>query len=274
MQGSIGQIVALAIFGNDVLAGELREGFWPDSSAFTFCKSVVFADVPGSDRSEHGALDAQNPPSWIEHIKADGVRRLRLHYRHSSRGEAEDRMLTGFVGGGGEWLIEALRERDSDCWQASWRVQNANDPGKNIWAVTYFRMISHGPHIGGADQALDTLTIQFEEILIRIADLAHRISVAWAEKSFLTARTLLHSDSPLMKGYYSDSLNSPRLSLAAKRLLGAAQSAWVFGGMGSWNDIGVGEHDSAEYTELSKALFDVLTRAIVAATNSSTADHH
>jgi hypothetical protein len=274
MQGSIGQIAALTIYGNDLLTGELREGFWPDSSVFTFCKSVEFAEVPSSDRTERGALDAQNPPAWIEHAKAEGVRHLRLHYRHSSKGEAEDRMMTGFVGGGGEWQIEALRERDSDCWQSAWRVQNANDPNKKIWAVTYFRTISHGPHIGGTDEALDALTNQFEAILIRIADLARRNSLDWAEKSFLTARMLLHSDSPLMKGYYSDGFNSPRLSLAAKRLLGAAQSAWVFGGMGSWNDTAVDGQDSAEYDELSKTLFDVLTRAIVAATNASTADSH
>jgi hypothetical protein len=61
------------------------------------------------------------------------------------------------------------------------------------------------------------------------------------------------------------------MSLVAKQLLGAAQHGWVFGAMGSWNDIGFQGQDGEEYLQVSDQLYDLLNRAICAAVNSYSA---
>ncbi len=51
----------------------------------------------------------------------------------------------------------------------------------------------------------------------------------------------------------------------AQRLLAAAYSGWVFGGMGSWNDVVFSDlEDQAEYDRLTPALYQSLCHAIVA----------
>ncbi len=52
-------------------------------------------------------------------------------------------------------------------------------------------------------------------------------------------------------------------------MLAACQKAWVFGGMGSWNDMGFDGEDQKDYVRLSEALFQALNAAIVAAANAS-----
>lgn len=59
------------------------------------------------------------------------------------------------------------------------------------------------------------------------------------------------------------------MPLEAKQLLAAAQAAWVFGGMGSWNDLGFDGNDQQEYNELSDKLFSLLNQAVSNATNAA-----
>jgi hypothetical protein len=55
----------------------------------------------------------------------------------------------------------------------------------------------------------------------------------------------------------------------ATQLLGAAQAAWIFGAMGSWNDLGFEGDDQVLYERLSEDLYQLLNAAIVAAANAS-----
>jgi hypothetical protein len=59
------------------------------------------------------------------------------------------------------------------------------------------------------------------------------------------------------------------MPLEAKQLLASAQAAWVFGGMGSWNDLGFDGNDQQEYTALSDELFLLLNQAIGATVNTT-----
>jgi hypothetical protein len=53
--------------------------------------------------------------------------------------------------------------------------------------------------------------------------------------------------------------------------LDACQSAWVFGGMGSWNDMGFEGADQKEYDHVSEQLFAALNETIQAAVDASCA---
>jgi hypothetical protein len=52
-------------------------------------------------------------------------------------------------------------------------------------------------------------------------------------------------------------------------MLKAAMSAWVFGGMGSWNDMGFPGETQKEYEQVSDKLFDLLNESMEAAATSS-----
>jgi hypothetical protein len=56
---------------------------------------------------------------------------------------------------------------------------------------------------------------------------------------------------------------------SAKRLLAEALEAWVFGGMGSWNDVVLtGDTDRAKYDKLTSSLYAAVIDACVAAANA------
>jgi hypothetical protein len=59
------------------------------------------------------------------------------------------------------------------------------------------------------------------------------------------------------------------LALEQRQLLAAATQAWVFGGMGSWNDIWLEDESQAERMEqLTKQLYTAVMGALVAVTNN------
>ena len=57
-------------------------------------------------------------------------------------------------------------------------------------------------------------------------------------------------------------------SVEYHQLINACQSAWVFGGMGSWNDMGFNDNEvHKQYEELSDELFNLINLALVIASN-------
>ena len=86
---------------------------------------------------------------------------------------------------------------------------------------------------------------------------------------FSTAIEVLNDPTPLTKVYHSDISPPGYLSREAQALLAAAQAAWVFGGMGSWNDLRFDGDDQRTYDFLSNQLYTLLITAIIQATNAS-----
>lgn len=66
------------------------------------------------------------------------------------------------------------------------------------------------------------------------------------------------------EGFHRD-LYPGRKIPAVSDLLNACQHGWVFGGMGSWNDIGFDGAEGQEYNRVSEQLFRVIPIAITAA---------
>jgi hypothetical protein len=70
-------------------------------------------------------------------------------------------------------------------------------------------------------------------------------------------------------GHHKDLVVNGIAPELATCLLDACQSAWVFGGMGSWNDMSFEGGDQAEYDRVSERLFAVLNETIQIAANAS-----
>ncbi|NOZ12315.1 MAG: hypothetical protein GXO69_01550 [Acidobacteria bacterium] len=86
---------------------------------------------------------------------------------------------------------------------------------------------------------------------------------------FADALETLDSDGKKLHGYHKDLAHPGYLSDQARAILDACQRAWVFGGMGSWNDMWFDGNEQKEYEKVSDRLFKVLNQAISEAANES-----
>jgi len=180
-----------------------------------------------------------------------------------------DRMSVGFVGGGRIWLMEViLLQNQSEYWLSQWKVGNRNSPEKGIWKVTYVQ-VGQGttPNIEAAD-----LTSVIEEMvssLRAIHKFAERQGVKLFTQWFKEALDTIDSRGKNFYGYHKDLAPKGILSEQAITILNACQRAWVFGGMGSWNDMMFEGEIKKEYDRVSEQLFKILNEALAAGANAS-----
>jgi hypothetical protein len=104
--------------------------------------------------------------------------------------------------------------------------------------------------------------------LQEIAEFSRSQNLDWFTKAFESGLYRLESPTPFENLYHKDIAPPEFLSLSATQLLGAVEAAWVFGGMGSWNDQGFEGQAQSVYEEVSEKLYRLFNRVIVAATNS------
>ena len=72
---------------------------------------------------------------------------------------------------------------------------------------------------------------------------------------------------------YQPDMMDPTFPREARRLIAKASRAWVFGGMGSWNDLGFeDETKRTEHAEISRLLFATVLQACLAAVNCELPD--
>lgn len=267
MQGSIAQAAALTMFGNAVQKEDPGPPFWPSSTVFEFCRTVTFVDRDGSRADERRIAD--DPVQWRSTLESGRLVGLRLHHAPSIDPPLNDRLSTGFVGGGGRWLIEAVGPATSDLWEADWQVGDPDAPDRRIWNVTYIRVATGIGRRELHERGLNVIRADLAEVLPRIEAFALRHGLDGFAPSFRTAIDLLDAEARMSRVYHSDLAAGAGLPAPAEQLLAAAQAAWVFGAMGSWNDVWFDGQVQAEYEAVSDGLFDLLIQAICEATNSS-----
>ncbi|MEA3053752.1 MAG: hypothetical protein QOG72_2655 [Sphingomonadales bacterium] len=265
MQGTIAQTLGLAIHGNAFLRGLDNGPFWPDATFFRYCRSVRFmAAESGQGGGER--LAAADPDAWLRALRS---RCLGLRVRVERRGEGGfgERMTVGFVGGGSRWLIEELGGNEPFAWSDDdWSVTHPAAEDKRVWSVVY----RGAPDAPAADDPadLDSVERDLRVALQGIAPFAERIGSDFAG-AFRRALACLDSGEACASTYHPDLAPAGLLSPRAKCILGACETGWVFGGMGSWNDGAYGSEDAGDGDPLSQALFDALQAALASVANST-----
>jgi hypothetical protein len=276
MTGIIAQIVSLASYGNEYLqSGIIPTHYFPDNPSFKFCNTVDFREpgkqIPADPVAERATetIMADNPVQWFDLLQKNGCKKIRLYfYSSADPGPAADHKLAEMVGGGGTWLIETLFDGFSDYWSNRWTVTQKENPDDRIWSVNYGRTLVHQPISNLQVDIWQTHTL-LAFALAEITGFALLKGLGeWAE-IFQKSIAVLSSLSPGTGYYYQDFLVEKNYSLPARQNLFAASAAWVFGGMGSWNDLYFEpEADNQKYEQVSAKLFAAINQAILATVNS------
>jgi hypothetical protein len=275
MQGPIAQIIAITTHGSAFLASAPRfdaTNFYPANTTFAFCEYVKFVDLERTEAGWQEIEFASDPLAWFARLQEEDVHALRLSHIQGRQkiGDAEvsDRMLVGLVGGGGRWLMEASKPDGSDHWEGRWEIGDRNRADRKIWRVSYGRVAGNQPSSSYKTTDLEKLKAKLGHKLAEIAEFARGHDLGEFASAFESGRSLLTSQEPTKGVYHTDIAPHQFLSRSALQLLGAAQAAWVFGGMGSWNDLGFDGKDRSRYEQVSEDLYQLLNEAMVAAANS------
>lgn len=101
----------------------------------------------------------------------------------------------------------------------------------------------------------------FRDALHAILRFAEREDCGGFINNFANAISAIENPSADI-GYHKDLTLPGQLCDDAQAVLKASMSAWVFGGMGSWNDMRFDGVAQQEYESLSEILFNLLNEAI------------
>lgn len=272
MNGHIACAVAIVCAGNQYLAGGDIDGFWPDAPVFNFLKQVEFRHPPasGNDADDY-PLAAGDPVEWFATLNP-WCRGLRLYNVKPTRGphqqlDVPDRMLAGFVGGGQRWLIEAAGEVESELWEPFQRLGDRNDPERRIWLCTH-TLQGKAPRAeldtDAAALTLDGAAARLRNALVEIEAYARAETIDIFADIFREAIAVIDAGRPTVD--QGAMMRFTGFSDRQAALFEACSRAWVFGGMGSWNDIGgTGER----YDAVSQALYEGIHDCITAVANST-----
>jgi hypothetical protein len=271
MVGPTAQVASLALHLNARLRSISVPPF--QNSTTQYCEVIRFlhkAEPPDPSAPDpNWRIIADDPDAWLASLR--GVSRALLVHEPSNDPRLSDRMSSGFVGGGGRWFLCLDRGGSFECWEAWWKVGNQNAVDRRIWHVHYARVVDdhviERQELARACQPVAEVRDRLGAALTRIESFARSRALEGFADSFRRALTCLDSPDPLSLVFHKDIAPAGVLALEAAQVLSACQAAWVFGGMGSWNDMSFQGDDGKVYESISDELFDLINRAICAGTN-------
>jgi hypothetical protein len=269
MVGTVAQLLSLVSYGNEYISkGSLSSAYFPDNSVFQFDKQVHFKTTERKFFGGKKDITVSNPLEWFAYLKQDGCIALKVFYQHSGREDVKDHKLAGLTGGGGTWIIQAIYKGYCNLWYPNWEVGDINDVDKKIWMVTYENYVQK-QETKILQSPLDDVKKQLEATLTQIELFARTNSEGMWADWFQKALISLNSNQPYAGFYHHDIIVLKNYSLLAQQVFFGAANAWVFGAMGSWNDLGFREAEvNEQYENLSERLYEAMIIGLVSAVNS------
>jgi hypothetical protein len=221
--------------------GQAREAqFWADFFAF---------QPPGATQPLH------DPNAYARYLRASGIRHLRL-LLPALHPDLPFQAATGFMGGT-QYYLAAKEPAGYDLWNIA--------EGGGPHGITYLAGAQALPPDADFSTDMAAESARLTSVLADIAALADR--TGYDNFAALFRRALALLTSPNATGGLL--LAPAQYPLAARQIIDAAGPAWVFGGMGSWNDVYMeGDANYQDYERLSSELHTALHRAVAAAVNS------
>lgn len=185
---------------------------------------------------------------------------LLRHDRHDRIGEA-------FANGGAEWLIEIRFSDHAEYWQAWDQLVEPRPEQGPIWERSFSLVGSRDripSDVPSVETAMSALATALASIIAYAESDGHE---HWANNFFSPALAILEGG-PLRDSHpHLHAINQLPASDKAIRTIHSASQAWVFGGMGSWNDLDVSDELAQDYEETSSALYSAIQDAMLAVAN-------
>jgi len=249
VNGEVAEAIALVAHGNAFLAGltrpvELTDG----NSAFRWVGAARFGE-------------STTTRAWFEALRDAGARRLELVLPGAKR------LFAGFSNA----VPAAIRvEPRGELWTARWELIDPRPADGRIWSVVHERR--EAPPETSAPPTLPGATAELRAVLAEVETVARRDDfLAGFAGAFRTAAAQLDDRKPTPP--YPDLLPDGGYTIEARRLLAASGHAWVFGGMGSWNDVTFGDKAvQADYERVSELLWRAILDGLRAAVNAFDGD--
>lgn len=266
MNGEWALTICLATWGSLYLKSNgLDKRKIASSSAFQFISSLTFLRT----YKESGQVFvADSAMEWFDALRQTKVSRLRMIDNGQRNTQAPDHQLVAFANGAPLSIVSDSVVRP-EIWESSW---NTGGPKDKPWIVEYRgREIDHG-------QVPPTINAPAMKGELRNA-VSAAIAFAKSEPLFLggwveffeKGITSLDSEDP--KTSIPGILPEEGIDLANRQLIAAASQVWVFGGMGSWNDISFSDKATErEYQNVSASLFSAIKQALIVGVNGITAE--
>jgi hypothetical protein len=269
VNGVIPQLIALAGYGSEFLIAssnteppELSE----TNSTFQYAHTVKFLEdgsgIPTQDVSK-------GTKEWFNRLRAHGCSRILLEILATEL-ERTDTTTLGWYTGEIPWAVRTIQPSKATSWLPHWTTIPEFRPGKptgekRIWDIAYSPKPGRTRAIEGV--SLEQARSELKEALEEAIDFSSKSTLSSWSQRFEKALQNLSKDRPEF-AYHHDLLPQTSYSLQARQLIASAEQAWVFGGMGSWNDIGFqNPMTSKKYNQISQRLYQSILTAFAVGVN-------
>ena len=262
MNGELAQIVSLVAHGNLYLHGGKAD--LSANSTFQYVSAVKFARYK-STQDTRGLEVADSVSDWFAFllsIKASHLWNIAFAW---DRQDIPEHIAIALAGGV-PMAIQADLPSGFELWYPQWK---AGGQEKKLWFVEYRSLMFPNsqalpiPELGVVKNQLRQAVSQAERFSKR-SDVNANYWADWFSKSL----ELLDSSNPKAP-FHPDMLPDSGFSLAARQILASVAQSYVFGGMGSWNDMGFEIPEvQKEYERITKELYEAVKFAITMASNS------
>lgn len=256
MVDTIRRIVALVTYANASITGK-DNGLDIKRLLSHHCYRMEFVENSPRDIPGYSKKISPDPAKWISSLVESNAHKVILHFAEMNQYGLPDHITAAFVGGGSQWFIEVKYEGGSHLFLYQ---ENGSGGLKDQLILLDREFMNQIP-----TPTVEDSRRQLSRVLASLIDLAkaHEQANHWAS-IFGSALDTLNTSNP----YTSDFLPYGIYSLESHQLLETAFRSWVFGGMGSWNDMAFENRDQDKYLALTDELYTAICNALVAGVNS------
>ena len=267
MSKNIARNVALVTYGNLFLQGRGSD-FDIEKLVTNNCYSLDFVTPPIDGIVGSSKVLASDTNKWYKYLKDQGAKRLKLYHKESENIHLPDHISVAFVGGGSHWFIEVQFDSTSDLYLSGWTP--SEEMGKGSGKTHYIRFNHDMTHLDDPSLSVIEAREKLRTVLRELADFSREFEHVkhWAN-NFESASNMLDKFEPTVEDEFLPASIYPK---EAHQLIEAAFGSWVFGGMGSWNDMAhmaMSSDNHKNHAQLSEELYSAICDAVVSAVNSN-----
>jgi hypothetical protein len=262
MNGELAQIISLVAHGNLFLSGGSVD--LAANSTFQYDASVKFARYK-SNQDQEGVEVANSVSNWLSFLRSIKATRLWNIAFEWQRQDFPEYVAAAFSDGAPN-AIQADLPKGFEIW---YPLHKTGGQDNKPWLVEYRSLMFPNSQaipvrkMSMVKNRLKHAVSQAEKFANR-SDVNANSWAAWFTKSL----EILDSPVPTIP-YHPDMLPASGFDLEARQILASAVRAYVFGGMGSWNDMLFEKPEiSREYERITKDLYEAVKFALVMVSNS------